>query len=111
MSKWAITKLLLLLLINATFSQQLMTDAAIRPAIGFDWWIESHFPIAIETNQHSITNNCFNDTLSQIAALRAGRPWAVESIKIIHCQTILKLRLINFAIFAISVRIFGIFDG
>ena len=86
MPKWPITKLLLLLLINATFSQhqQQLADAAIRPAIGFDWWIESNFPIAIETNQHSITSNCFNDTLSQIAALRAGLPWAVESIKIIH---------------------------
>jgi len=86
MPKWPITKLMLmlLLLINATSSQHQLADAAIRPAIGFDWWIESNFPIAIETNQHSITSNCFNDTVSQIAALRAGWPWAVESIKIIH---------------------------
>jgi hypothetical protein len=57
--------------------QRQFTADAIRP-IGFDSWIESNFPIAT-TKDNSINSNCVNDTMSQIAALRAELPWAVES--------------------------------
>ena len=86
MPKWSIMKLLLFLILvfqratrthSSQHHQQKFADA-IRP-IGFDSWIESNFPIAT-TEDNSINSNCFNDTMSQIAALRAGLPWAVESI-------------------------------
>ena len=72
-------------------------------------WINSNFPIAA-ANSHSIANfseQCLQDTMTQLAALRDRLPWAVESKKYSFFTNNIKMK-IDKLLFVISVRIVGV---
>ena len=42
-------------------------------------WLGSHFPIVVDPFLLPLSEQCVNDTVMQLAALRNGLPWAIES--------------------------------
>ena len=80
------TNLLLLLLLFNTVNQTgaNSNSSILNKSRNFDEddtsWINSNFPIAADS--YSIANlseQCLQDTMTQLAALRDRLPWAVES--------------------------------
>jgi len=73
-------------------------------------WIGSNFPIVADRFL-PLSEQCVNDTVSQLAALRNRLPWAIESKLRFETRTNLEFSILIFKTNKSSVRIFWLTDG
>jgi hypothetical protein len=72
--------------------------------------IGSNFPIVADRFL-PLSEQCVNDTVSQLAALRNRLPWAIESKLRFETRTNLEFSILIFKTNKSSVRIFWLTDG